>query len=482
MNTLLKYLNNYKTALLIVLITGCFFSFWKLGQTDIREWDEARRGVNALEMIERGDYINYYYGGQTDTWNAKPPLAIWAISLSYKMFGYNSFALRFPSALAIVLLLLVCFHLVAIYNGHIQALITCLIILSFKGIIGHHVGRTGDTDAIFVFFLTLSSFFFLLYIDFDKSAGILLSALSLGFAFYTKGFAALFFVPGVFIYTVLKRKTNRLLSDKKTWLGVLIFSSIVFSWFFLNFTYGESFPEATATGDNRLRTMVFYDVFKRLFSSNFEGGDVYGPLYFFPVGELTMGLWSYLFWLFFTYLTVIMTLKKKNLLHFIQSDRYRLFIFSVAFSLPIIFILSIARNIHTWYIAPVLPFFAIMISQGIMHFYHRHKFTILLSFVIIIITLVIRFNAINAPRTQLQSFVNENQAAINKAGEIVLVSNISQSLYLYLSWTGKKINKYTDYDPFKRGSLYIGKESAELFSVGKIQKINCASGYCTGKE
>ncbi|MFW5781242.1 MAG: ArnT family glycosyltransferase [Bacteroidota bacterium] len=481
MNINLKYLNNYKTALFIVLILGCFFSFWKLGQTDIREWDEARRGVNALEMIERGDYINYYYAGEIDTWNAKPPLAIWTIVLSYKIFGYNSFALRFPSAMAIVLLVLVCFHIISLYRQPWQALFTCLILLSFKGIVGHHVGRTGDTDALFILFLTLSCYFFLLYVDFEKPFAIILTAICLGFAYYTKGFASFLFFPGAVLYIILKQKRRCLLANKRTLMGAMIFLTFIFSWVLLNILYGQGFPQKTLTGESRLHTMVFYDVFKRLFSSNFEGGDVYGPLFIFPVSELTMGLWSYIFWFFTAYLIMKMVVKKMNPLCLVHSDKLRLFIFSVVFSLPIVLILSIARNIHTWYIAPALPFFAIMISEGICYFTRKFTPASYLFAGLLIITSVIRFHSNNSPRTCLQEFFDKNESKIELAKKIILLDKVPQSFYLYLAWSGKPVFYYNSKAEICIKNLYLGKENNVLMDKLTLEKVDCFSDYCFAK-
>src|SRR5438105_9060400 len=49
-------------------------------------------------MIERGDYVVPYFNNQVRL--DKPPLAYWAQTASYKIFGENDFAARFPSAVA----------------------------------------------------------------------------------------------------------------------------------------------------------------------------------------------------------------------------------------------------------------------------------------------------------------------------------------------------------------------------------------------
>jgi 4-amino-4-deoxy-L-arabinose transferase-like glycosyltransferase len=69
--------------------------------------DEPRFAEASREMIERGDYIVPYFNNQLRL--DKPPLTYWAQTLSYRVFGENDFAARFPSAIAAALTALVIF-------------------------------------------------------------------------------------------------------------------------------------------------------------------------------------------------------------------------------------------------------------------------------------------------------------------------------------------------------------------------------------
>ena len=63
--------------------------------------DEPRFAEASREMIERGDYIVPRFNNQLRL--DKPPLAYWAQVASYRIFGENDFAARFPSAIAAAL-------------------------------------------------------------------------------------------------------------------------------------------------------------------------------------------------------------------------------------------------------------------------------------------------------------------------------------------------------------------------------------------
>ncbi len=99
---LLKNRNYILFALLLVLIY--FPIFLHLTYMPIRMWDESITGVNAIEMASNHHYFVTYIDGHPDMYNCKPPLLLWCIVLSIKIFGFSELALRLPSAIAALLL------------------------------------------------------------------------------------------------------------------------------------------------------------------------------------------------------------------------------------------------------------------------------------------------------------------------------------------------------------------------------------------
>src|SRR5947199_4789044 len=108
----LRFTNKFPSDLLDAILTssvksinyallffGCVFfhiaGTWSLLLIDR---DEPRFAEASREMTERGDYIVPRFNNQLRL--DKPPLAYWAQAASYRIFGENDFAARFPSALA----------------------------------------------------------------------------------------------------------------------------------------------------------------------------------------------------------------------------------------------------------------------------------------------------------------------------------------------------------------------------------------------
>src|ERR1700752_2996203 len=93
---------NSTTAKYAILFFGCI-AFHILGTWSLPliDRDQPRFAEASREMIERGDYVVPHFNNQLRL--DKPPLAYWAQIASYKIFGQNDFAARFPSAVAAAL-------------------------------------------------------------------------------------------------------------------------------------------------------------------------------------------------------------------------------------------------------------------------------------------------------------------------------------------------------------------------------------------
>ncbi|MGE4369829.1 MAG: ArnT family glycosyltransferase [Burkholderiaceae bacterium] len=62
----------------------------------LSDTSEPRYAEIARLMVETGDWITPWFAPDVPFWG-KPPLSFWAQALSFKLFGVNEFAARFPS-------------------------------------------------------------------------------------------------------------------------------------------------------------------------------------------------------------------------------------------------------------------------------------------------------------------------------------------------------------------------------------------------
>ena len=92
-----------------LLIFGAGFLFLGLGKARLIDWDENIYAEASRQMIERGDYLNVVINNHQ--FAEKPPFFFWEQVLSFRIFGVNEFAARLPSAVAGILMILLCFHI-----------------------------------------------------------------------------------------------------------------------------------------------------------------------------------------------------------------------------------------------------------------------------------------------------------------------------------------------------------------------------------
>ncbi|MBE7561154.1 glycosyltransferase family 39 protein [bacterium] len=89
----------FRSVVLAVLVAAAAWPmfFPHLGEGSLAAYDEAVYAEIAREAHENGHYLVTWYHGRP--YVEKPPLCIWAMAMSYKIFGVNELGARAPSAL-----------------------------------------------------------------------------------------------------------------------------------------------------------------------------------------------------------------------------------------------------------------------------------------------------------------------------------------------------------------------------------------------
>ena len=89
------------SMLLPLLLTAFLYLSTTTGRAVI-DYDEGYYAQAARHMVERGDWVTPYANGVR--FLEKPPLLYWLTAASFSIFGINEFALRLPTALAVIAL------------------------------------------------------------------------------------------------------------------------------------------------------------------------------------------------------------------------------------------------------------------------------------------------------------------------------------------------------------------------------------------
>jgi len=222
-------LNSIK-ALLVLLALFVIVYIIPLGVSPLVIPDETRYSEIPREMIASGNWAAPHLNGLR--YFEKPAMGYWLNALSIMAFGESRFAARFPSALATGLSALLLFFMARRFSAQDKSgLITASIFLLSIEIFA--VGSFSILDAPFSLFITGSIIFYYFavmeQIITRRRLFLVLSGISCGFAFLTKGFLA-FALPVIIIFPFMiwERKFKELI--RSLWIPALVAILVSLPW------------------------------------------------------------------------------------------------------------------------------------------------------------------------------------------------------------------------------------------------------------
>jgi 4-amino-4-deoxy-L-arabinose transferase-like glycosyltransferase len=143
------------TLFLPILITAILYLSTASGRAVI-DYDEGYYSQAALQMLQRSDWVTPHVNGVR--FLEKPPLMYWLTAASFKILGVNEFALRFPTALAVIALVWVVTLFAKRAAGNRAAVIAGLCVSCSAGT--YLFTREALHDIWLVLFITLSMYAF----------------------------------------------------------------------------------------------------------------------------------------------------------------------------------------------------------------------------------------------------------------------------------------------------------------------------------
>lgn len=203
------FLARRRCAYLLLLSIGMLTFLPNLGQHGLWDIDEAHNAECAREMYEAGNLVvpTFNYHLRTD----KPAMLYWWINLSYSLFGISEWSARLPSVLAGMGSLLLCYEIGRRLFGNVTGLLAGLILASsFMFSVSSHAVTP---DAILIFNVQLTFFWFVLAYDYRDPRLLVLVGLGAGLAMLTKGPVGIV-LPGtvILLFLLWQRKLRFLWS------------------------------------------------------------------------------------------------------------------------------------------------------------------------------------------------------------------------------------------------------------------------------
>lgn len=229
--------NDVGKALALIFACGLALRLFSGMDFFLNPWDERYHAVAAKSLLLHpftptlydNTALDYDYKNWTDNhiWIHKPPMTLWLMAASMKIFGVNEIAVRFPSilfsSLGIFLTFFIAKHFfenkIALLASYFYAINGLLIDLAT----GHQ--PTDHPDTLFIFFVELGIFFSIYYLHRPSFTNILLVGAATGFSVLTKWLPGLL-VVAIFFLLLLQKESWKKAGYKS--LGVAAVAFIVF--------------------------------------------------------------------------------------------------------------------------------------------------------------------------------------------------------------------------------------------------------------
>jgi 4-amino-4-deoxy-L-arabinose transferase-like glycosyltransferase len=264
-----------KHIIALILLSYTFF-FYGIGAYSLKEPDEGRYAEIPREMNELHDYVvphlNYV------RYFEKPPLLYWTTAASFKLFGTNEWAFRFPNALCAFLCVIFLFFFIRRwFNDEIAFLSSVILITSFSFLA---MARIVTTDMLFTLWLFLSLLLFYGYYREKKSFFIYFFYAAIAAATLAKGPVALILMGGTILIFLFTERNFRFITEMKLIKGLAIYLTITLPWII-----------AISLREKEFLYFFFMDqhILRFLTSKHKRSGPIY---YFLPVLFGGMFPWS----------------------------------------------------------------------------------------------------------------------------------------------------------------------------------------------
>jgi 4-amino-4-deoxy-L-arabinose transferase-like glycosyltransferase len=238
--TLARTPNQALLILALLALSGLLF-FIGLGDMGLTDRDEGRNAEAGREMFESGDRLTPTFNYELRV--TKPVFLYWLMDWSYRLFGVNEFAARFPSAFFGVCLIVLQYCFLAYVRDRAVALFGALMLLLNIEILG--LGRMALTDSVLIFFTTASLYGFWLGLHGEGPVRRWIWAFYIGMtiATLTKGPVG-FVVPLVAaaLYLTWTRRWRDYWRNGVPLAGTLVFLLLTLPWYVAMFlVHGDAY-------------------------------------------------------------------------------------------------------------------------------------------------------------------------------------------------------------------------------------------------
>ena len=207
------YKGKIRYSVLLLFVANFLLRYWGAGLDPfLNDWDERFHALVAKNLTHHclmptlfdTPLLSYDYKGWygNHIWLHKQPLFLWQMAFSIKLFGNNTFAVRFPSIFLGAFLIFIIFDLVKLCFNSSTGYLAAFLFSFYEPILGMSSGYSGmDHNTLSFIFYTTASIWAWAKFEKDKKPGwIILMGIFSGCAILCKWLTGLLVFSGFGFY------------------------------------------------------------------------------------------------------------------------------------------------------------------------------------------------------------------------------------------------------------------------------------------
>ncbi len=245
-----------------IVALSAVLNTWRLSQNGYANVFYSAAVRSMLDSLHNFVFASFDPGGLVTV--DKPPLGLWAQTISAKLFGFAPLSLLLPEAIMGTLSVLVLYRILARRLGPGAGLAGALSLAVFPSFVA--ISRENGVDPLLILLMLLACGAMLAAIETGRLRSLLWSAVLVGLAFNTKTLAAWLVLPGLTLgYLVCAPGTLRLRLGRLLAAGAVM-GVVSFAWIgFVELTPASQRPYVGSSQHNSELGLTFkYNGFGRV--------------------------------------------------------------------------------------------------------------------------------------------------------------------------------------------------------------------------
>ena len=232
-----RLLSTPRFQFILLLFLSLFLCTIKLDDGGLMAYDECYYAQKAKEMVRSGDWLTQRYVGRPCHMN--PWLHMWMIAASYRLFGINEWAARFPAAAQTVCIILLTFLFVQWITRRPWTALLASSVLLFIDFFFKYAKKAHMDHLVTLFFL-IAMIAFIIGWRRDRRA-FLVMGIAVALSILTKSLLGLMPLVVVFAFILLSREWT-VLKSSLFWVSIVLALAVGSSWYIYEYArFGEAF-------------------------------------------------------------------------------------------------------------------------------------------------------------------------------------------------------------------------------------------------